>query len=190
MKLFVMRHAYTNLNETKRVQGRIDVPLSYNGVALVHETWSQISDFKVDVIAASPLIRATQTAIIATKYINYSRPITMIQELIERDFGILEGMLIKDAKIIFSKTEDIENYESNATFEQRVQKGIQILLKHYAHNKVLLFAHSHVMKAILSLSTFENLDYIQTTIDHQSMIEFEVTQETITYIQWIKKGKT
>ena len=190
MKLYVMRHAYTNLNEAQRVQGRIDVPLSNNGISLAHEIWSKIDDVKVDVIATSPLLRATQTAMIAATYIDYKDPITVIQQFVERDFGILENMMIKKAKSIFAKTEDIENYENNTIFEQRILKGIHILFKHYEHKKVLLFAHSHVMKAILKLSTFKHLDYIQTSIDHQSIIEFNVSLESINYIQWIKKGKS
>lgn len=190
MKLYVMRHSYTKLNETSKIQGRVDEPLSTNGIKHAHEILSQMKDVSVDRIASSPLLRATQTAIIAAHYLKYNKPIVMVQQLIERDFGVLEHMSIEKAKPIFSKSEDIEGYEKNAFFEKRIAQGINILKTNYSNHHVLLFCHSHVIKAILKLSTFENLDYIQTSIDHQTLTVFEVFDNKIEFIEFIKKGKS
>jgi len=93
MTLLYLRHGQTDWNAQGRIQGRTDIPLNETGreqaraqaLALVsHEP-------PVDVIYASPLLRARETAEIVQQSLEV--PIYFDERLVERCFGSYEGTL-------------------------------------------------------------------------------------------------
>ncbi|MGA0351136.1 MAG: histidine phosphatase family protein [Acholeplasmataceae bacterium] len=132
MILKVMRHSLTNLNESQRIQGQIDIPLSANGEQLAHQIWKAIDVGPIDYIVSSPLLRATQTAMIASKYLNYKKPIVTLQLFIERNFGILDYQPIETSRPLLKHPKNIEGFEHNDAFESRITEGLNILHKYYS----------------------------------------------------------
>ncbi|MBO7407178.1 MAG: histidine phosphatase family protein, partial [Clostridia bacterium] len=62
MKIYIIRHGQTQYNLLGRLQGRLDIPLNENGLALAHVAGQGLADVHFDAVISSPLTRAMQTA--------------------------------------------------------------------------------------------------------------------------------
>lgn len=89
MRLFIARHGETAWNHRDIVCGRTDLPLTEKGLRQAEELADQAERAGVDVILASPLLRAQQTAEAVSRRIGV--PIVTEPLLIEQDFGNFEG---------------------------------------------------------------------------------------------------
>ena len=180
MILYAIRHSLTTLNEEKKIQGRIDLPLSEYGISHAHEIFSNIS-IHIDHILSSPLIRAHQTAMIAASYINMTNPITLIQDFVERDFGSLDLLPVSESKPVVRGEKYLDDYESDDFLLKRIQHGLDILLKHYHNHNVLLVCHAHVLKALLILSGEKNVNFADTIIMHDDLLQFEMQNQQLIF---------
>ena len=89
MKLLFVRHGETDLNKEAKTSGqRMDTLLNEDGIRQAEETAKGLPS-DVDLIFASPLKRAAQTAKIIGQKLNL--PIKFRDEIKERDFGSLSG---------------------------------------------------------------------------------------------------
>jgi uncharacterized phosphatase len=166
MKLYIVRHSYTTLNEEKKIQGRIDIPLSENGKKHAVEIFKHL-DFNVDYIATSPLIRATETAKIIGDIIGYEKSYITFAQFVERDFGLLDYDTIEKAVPYVSREKHVEGYESDEDLLKRAKIGLNLMFKYYANDTLLLVCHAHMMKAILKLSNTIDIHFSHTKIMHQ-----------------------
>ena len=82
VKLWLIRHGRTALNEAGKYQGRLDEGLSANGRAVLRR-----ADFMPEHIYVSPAKRARETAAILFP----GREQTVADDLREMDFGAFEG---------------------------------------------------------------------------------------------------
>jgi len=180
MILYAIRHSLTTLNEEKKIQGRIDLPLSEYGISHAHEIFSNVS-IHIDQILSSPLIRAHQTAMIAASYLSITNPITLIQDFVERDFGSLDLLPVSESKPVVRGEKYLEDYESDAFLLKRIQHGLDILLKHYHDHNVLLVCHAHVLKALLILSGEKNISFADTIIMHDDLLQFEIQNQQLIF---------
>ena len=89
MKLALLRHAMTDWNREKRVQGRIDRPLSELGRKQL-DSLAIPPEFKAYRWYCSPLRRATQTAALLA-----IDPVVIEASLIEMSWGDWEGEVLK-----------------------------------------------------------------------------------------------
>lgn len=89
MKLYIIRHGETDWNQTRRMQGRKDVPLNAFGRHLAEETGKALSNVKFDAVYTSPLERAKETAQIVS---GGRVAIICDEKLIEMSFGEYEGL--------------------------------------------------------------------------------------------------
>ncbi len=62
MELYIIRHGETRWNRERKLQGRADIPLNENGIALAQKTGVGMRDIPFDFCFSSPLLRAKQTA--------------------------------------------------------------------------------------------------------------------------------
>ena len=89
-QLLLVRHGQTTGNQERLLHGRTDSPLSELGLEQAQRVAERIHrEFAVDQIAASPLVRAKNTA----EIIGHPHAMSpeLIHDLIEMDFGDLEG---------------------------------------------------------------------------------------------------
>ena len=86
---YFLRHGETEWNAEGRFQGHSDIPLNPQGLAQAHAAARIIAACPVDLIVASPLIRALTTAAIVAEAIG--KPVRIDSELKERHFGDFEG---------------------------------------------------------------------------------------------------
>lgn len=62
MEIYIIRHGETRWNKERKLQGRADIPLNENGIALAQKTGVGMRDIPFDFCFSSPLLRARQTA--------------------------------------------------------------------------------------------------------------------------------
>ena len=64
--IYVIRHGETDLNNERRMQGRLGLPLNEHGIKQAENLREKIKDIQFDYVFSSPQERAIQTAEIAT----------------------------------------------------------------------------------------------------------------------------
>ena len=91
-----MRHGQTADNKKHLLQGRKNIPLSDEGVEQAMQAKADLDaeGIRFDRVCASPLKRAMQTASLITGV--DESDIEPIEEIIEYDFGPLEGKRVED----------------------------------------------------------------------------------------------
>lgn len=91
-KLYFVRHGLTVMNVEGRWSGTTDTPLTERGRQQAKAAGEAAKNLKIDLIIASPLSRAHETAQIIAKVIEYPKEKILLNPmLIERHFGELEG---------------------------------------------------------------------------------------------------
>jgi probable phosphoglycerate mutase len=93
---YFLRHGQTDWNAEGRFQGHSDIPLNATGLSQAHEAARVLAGCPIDLVVASPLVRAARTAEIVNARLG--KPVVFDDELKERHFGALEGLVIRDVK--------------------------------------------------------------------------------------------
>jgi prepilin-type processing-associated H-X9-DG protein len=91
-RLTLIRHGLTDWNASGRFQGHSDVPLSTEGRRQAERLRGYVAGLDVDVVVASTLARATETATIAFPEADVAED----DRLRELDFGRFEGRTIEE----------------------------------------------------------------------------------------------
>lgn len=139
-KPFVLvRHGETPLNLAQRIGGRSDVPLTARGEEQARAASALLMRQRWSCIAVSPLLRARRTAELALP----GQPVTLVDDLRERDWGDMEGMPIA-SQPPYEQTPP--NGESWQAFCDRVTSALNLLLT--VHDTPLLVAHSGIFRVI------------------------------------------
>ena len=96
IRFSLIRHARTQWNLEKKLQGRKDLPLCAQGEIDARVWAEKLVDLSFDRILASPLIRARQTATIIADRLKIE--IVYDEDLVEQNFGQWEGLNIKELR--------------------------------------------------------------------------------------------
>ena len=93
-RFIVVRHAETEWSRNKWFQGRADTGLTEQGLKQAERAAGILAGHTVTAIVSSPLSQAWQTAEIIAEHVGL--PVQLEQDLIECDFGQLEGTPVAD----------------------------------------------------------------------------------------------
>jgi len=93
---YFLRHGQTAWNVEGRFQGHADIPLNELGLAQAHDAARILARCPIDIIVASPLVRARKTAEVVSEQIG--KPLLFDDELKERPFGAFEGLVVNEVK--------------------------------------------------------------------------------------------
>lgn len=161
MEIYIVRHGETVWNKEKRLQGSSDVGLNEEGRRLARETGRNLWNIRFDMVYASPLKRAYQTA----ELIVFGRPITVIQDkrIQEISFGVLEGKTIEqmteEEKIcvnqFFDSPEIYVPAEGGERIEDAVKRATDFMkneiepLEREKVERVMIVAHGAINKAMM-----------------------------------------
>lgn len=177
MILYVVRHGKTQWNLEHRCQGISDIPLTDEGRQEASKLYPLVKQLNVDVVFASPLSRAYETAKLI---VNNEIPINIDDRLTERDWGMNEGMKIDevdqyDCWDVILNT-NVQNIERVQDFMKRISEFIEDIKSKYPNSKVLVVAHSAVLRVIhYLLGTIpEDGDLTRINIPNLRVIEYEV----------------
>ena len=162
MRLYLIRHGQTELNEKRCYYGCTDVSLNETGIRQAEKLGSYFSDMKWDSVVSSPLARAIDTA----KYLcgrNCDKIVTD-SRLAEQNFGIFEKMTAAEIMKRYPKEWDdwnrnfsdyrISGGESFRDVRERIDNYVDNELKRY-QGTVLLTAHKgtlgHMIASLLQM---------------------------------------
>jgi uncharacterized phosphatase len=147
--IYLVRHGETDANRNYIVQGRIDNPLNQHGLeqAKITGEYLKAHNEHFDLIVASPLKRAYESAKMICKTLSDQKTILTQSSFIERNFGDYDGKKINEDYIEMIKLGSIPNMEKNDVLESRVMNALQDLCDKHPDKKILVVTHSHVIKA-------------------------------------------
>ena len=148
-RIVLLRHGNTVGNSHERFHGSGDVALSDEGRAQVRAAGHRLATEVFEVVAASPLRRAWQSAALLSN----GAPVLLVPEFREIDFGRWEGLTAQeieaqDPVLYRAWREGAADFEfpggeRRATFRERVVKGLATLAHTGAEN-----AHRGVIRAL------------------------------------------
>lgn len=148
MKIYVLRHGRTNLNERNKYNCRIDEDLNKTGIEQAKRVAPKVKELSVDVVYCSPMRRTRQTL----HYLDMgSIPAIFDDRLIERDCGAMTYQDVDpkfDEKVyhnFFAK--DNANMESYSHMSARVFSLLDEI-KQSKNERVLIITHGVVANII------------------------------------------
>jgi broad specificity phosphatase PhoE len=190
-KFLLVRHCTTEWVETQLLHGITDIPLNDKGRAQARETAQALKKCGAKNIYTSSLSRCVETADIIGKAMGV-KSIPM-DELVEIDFGWLEGKRIRDHDVEnFGKlAEFLDHYffniirmlsgESRRNLSKRVLLGWQKIQSENLDGTLIIVGHSGVFNIIL-LHLFGSTYLNGNTYHHLnpcSITEIEVDRKGI-----------
>lgn len=167
-KIYVARHGQDTDNAAGILNGRRDAPLSETGVEQARDLARSLQELKLPIkkIYSSPLQRAYRTAEIVADALHLPKP-ERIDLLIEREFGIMTGLSIKDVEKLCApdiiKTDPVVYFlspEGAETYPQllaRAEKLLRSLTAGDLNQDILLVCHSDIGKMLYT--AFYRLDW-------------------------------
>ena len=157
-RLVLLRHGATPGGSEDRCHGSSDLDLSSEGREQMRLAATRLGPEEIDVVAASPLKRAWQSAWILAA----GRPVKLISDFREIHFGRWEGLSREEIQasdpVLFEDWEkgapgfEFPGGEPRADFRARVARGLESLARSPGH-AVLLVAHRGVIRVICEMLT-------------------------------------
>ena len=158
-RLILVRHGESTLTSQGRYSGRGDVPLSEQGEAQAMAAGGRVAGLARDVtaIVSSPLSRCVRTAELISAEVG-GVPVTVVDDLIEVDFGVWEGLTFAEAQEQWPR--EMEAWlgstsvappggESFQAVAKRVRGAMATVLQTYAGGVVVVVSHVSPIKLIL-----------------------------------------
>jgi ribonuclease H / adenosylcobalamin/alpha-ribazole phosphatase len=153
----LLRHGQTEHTPERRFSGRNDLPLSRTGRAEAEAAAERAKHLGVEVVIASPLRRTRETAEIVAGALGL--PVAFDQDLVELDFGDLEGLTFDEAaakhplaarRFMSDVTVSAPGGESIADVSTRVSRARRRILAEHAGRTVLIVSHVTPIKLLLT----------------------------------------
>lgn len=145
--LGLMRHGQTDWNVSLRLQGSSDIPLNEIGLQQAESASQKISAADWDIILTSPLSRAMETArAISTKT---GLDVVIVPDLLERSFGVAEGLNHQQWRELADSGKTIEGLESMEELKIRANSILSLVATHYDGKRVLAVSHGAYIRMVL-----------------------------------------
>jgi broad specificity phosphatase PhoE/ribonuclease HI len=153
----LLRHGQTEHTPERRYSGRNDLPLSRTGRAEAEAAAVRAGQLGIDVVVASPLRRTRETAEIVAAGLGL--PVGLDDDLIELDFGDLEGLTAEEAlaahplavrRFAADVAVRAPGGESVADVSARVARARRRILDRHAGRTVLVVSHVTPIKLLLA----------------------------------------
>ena len=189
MKLIVARHAQSIANAGGRIyQGVTDSDLTEKGRVQARKLAERLKDHKIEIIYASPLTRALETAREIQKF-HPDAEFVVEKDLREIDFGIFEGLSKEEASEkypeIYKKRENnkfgykIPEGESYAEAEERILKILTRIIKNQKNS--IIVAHGAINRLIYKLVLKKPLEeFGHKPQKNTSISVFEIKEDNVT----------
>jgi len=167
LKIYLARHGQDQDNAAGILNGHRDKPLTNLGISQAHTLADKVKEKNLtfDVIYSSPLQRTFQTASIIGETLHIDN-IIKLDELIERDFGIMTGQAVADIEhmcapdiIKAGKITYFLSPEGAETFPDLINRAKNLLNsieEKHQDGSILLVTHGDIGKMIYA--AYYNLD--------------------------------
>lgn len=144
----LVRHGETDWNRASRIQGRTEVPLNATGrlqAAATAEMLAAAGEWHG--VRSSPLGRAIETAEILAASLGLDRP-ARDEGFWERDFGVAEGLAVRDAQDRWPGLREIPGAEALGSVAERSAVALDRVLSEAPGSIVV--AHGAMLRVGLS----------------------------------------
>jgi probable phosphoglycerate mutase len=156
-RFIVVRHGETQWNVAGRIQGQGNSPLTEHGLAQAEAIAERLARERFDVLLASDLGRAMQTA--ARIAARCGLAIVPDSRLRERSFGAGEGLsyaeIDRQYPDVFSRGAattnpdlNVPGGESRRQFHERVRAAFEALVREHEGKRVCVVSHGGVLAAL------------------------------------------
>ena len=166
-RIGLIRHGSTEWNKIKKAQGWSDIPLDQDGMDQARQLAYRIKGENWDLMYASPLLRARQTA--ETISAQSGIPVLLDKRLREAGGGLIEGTT--EADRISRWGEDWRNLDlGREKKEQVASRGLAFLeeiLEKHSEKNILIVSHGAFIKCLLEVLVPE--EDIQASMENTSV---------------------
>lgn len=168
--LGLLRHGQTDWNIDLRLQGSTDIPLNETGRAQALQAAVVLNREDWDVIISSPLSRARDTAEIVAK--DLGMHVVIVPELIERSFGVAEGLDHASWRKLYESHTPIEGLESLEDLRTRTVALLDLIANEYSGQRVLAVSHGAFIRKVLTIVTAGELPREGERLSNASLNKF------------------
>ncbi len=175
MSIYYTRHGKTSWNESHRIQGRVDVPLSIEGKEEANKLANDLKEIPLDLVFSSPLSRALETARIALA----GRNVAIIQDkrIIELNYGDFEGFSHDDEKILCKRSCFASRYPNGESYldaAKRIYLFFDELKEKYPDKNILVVGHLGIARIVNSyFLDMSNDEFIHFQIANCELLKYE-----------------
>lgn len=152
----LLRHGQTDWNIDMRLQGISDIPLNDFGREQARQAAAVLRNYEWSKILSSPLSRARETADIVASVIGYEE-VEILDALIERSFGIAEGMTYEDWKSNYQPGTNADGAETLEELDRRALILLERLANEQTDLRVLTVSHGALIRRIIHLVSLGEL---------------------------------
>jgi broad specificity phosphatase PhoE len=149
--LGLLRHGQTDWNIDLRLQGSTDIPLNETGKEQARQAALALNPEDWDLIIASPLSRARDTAEIIAQELSMN--VVIVPALIERSFGAAEGLDHASWRKLYESHVPIEGLESLEDLRSRTHLLLDLIANEYSGKRVLAVSHGAFIRKVLTIVT-------------------------------------
>lgn len=146
---FLVRHGQSEWNAERRWQGQANPPLSKLGRNQAFEASRSLGT--VDIVVASPQLRAMETALILSDGIGVG-PVYAVEDLRERSAGSWSGLTVDDIEEQYPGWLEAgrrpDDFEKPEPLEKRVLGALHELANEFPSATILAVCHGGVIKSV------------------------------------------
>lgn len=172
MKIYAVRHGFSEFNKKGILNGQLDDKLSSEGIEDAKKL-TLLLPAGIKHIYSSPLLRARQTAEILNGKLHV--PLTFHDELKEVHFGVLEGKPFSDELREIYKSQKYDWRPSGESVEDVRKRVLAILKKISSENgdgEALIVAHGGIIRMLYLLETGTPL--AAKDLGHSTVYSFDI----------------
>ena len=167
-EICLIRHGETDWNALHKIQGRSDIPLNDTGRAQAEQTAAYLAQQGWDMIYASPLKRARETAGTIAEAVGLECVETEA-DLIECNFGIAEGMNIDERKKLYPDRNLIPEAEKLDVLNARAESIITEIAGRHPGSRIIIVSHACFIMEVLSVFSGGEINGRKTKLKNLSM---------------------
>ena len=177
MRIYAARHGQTQWNCENRICGRTDLPLTETGLVQAEQLAEKAVGCGIELIIASPMLRAQQTARIVAEKLGVA--VETDARLIEQDYGIYEGLDRSTQAFLDNKRQfaiRCPGGESAMQLAYRVYSLLEEVKRKHSDKTVLLVCHGGIMRVIRSyFEDMTNEIYANYSAENAALAKYEFT---------------
>jgi broad specificity phosphatase PhoE len=193
--LYMVRHGQTDVNARDGLQGHLDVPLNDKGRAHAAALARHFSLKQLAAIWASPLQRARNTA--AAIAAPHGLPVQIDRDLIELDYGDIDGMTMEEAARTSNFGERDKDRMAYRPPNGETYPEVLTRLSRFFARKLgepaLIVAHQGIMRmACAHFGLMPAGDAAMKNFGHQSIITFcrDINNKVNGHIEELSENET
>lgn len=182
-EILLIRHGETDWNAEGRLQGTLDTPLNSNGLRQAEIAAKALKDHGIQIIYASPMLRARKTAEVIAGEIGV--PVVFRENLREKDFGAMQGMRPEEIDALYGdvlcEMRSVLDLAPNGSESNReVMLRLQPVIDEISNLKerVLIVTHGAVARILYRMLAAPTEDeFHRFRLDNCEILTFRYSEE-------------